>query len=319
MRILKSLFVLLAVAIPVSALGAISADDLPSTSTWYFHIDFEEMRRSEAGKSVFDWLDDEVFEEVLEETGVNLASDAHRLTAYSADGNGMVLVLDGRFSQDTQDKALAAAAAAESLDLLKSGSRSYYFVQGDRHDGHDERGHSDDDEDSDDIEIDGFDDGAYFSFDIDDKFLLTSSKEQMEALLNNRGRISGERSHEGALFILTAERSLVQAGMNTDEFDDDDNGFDSNILRNTRHVALMVADVAGKLAIEAQLVAEEAEMAQSLASIVRGLIALQAFDDDMDPEVSEFLRNTRVDVDDNILKMSVALSPAAVTAALDET
>lgn len=321
MRILKTLFVLLAIAVPVSALGAINADDLPATSTWYFHVDFEEMRDSEAGRTVFDWLDDEVFEEIRDEVGIDLGSDADSLTAFSADGNGMVLVMDGRFSQDTRDKVMAAAAGAESLDLLKSGSRTFYFIQGDRHDDdHDDHdAHGDDsDDDSGNIEIDGFDDGAYFSFAVDDKFLLTSGREQMEALLDNRGRISGQRSTEGALFVLTAERSLIQAGMNTDEFEEGDSDFESNILRNTKHVALMIADVAGKLAIEAQLVAEEAEMAQSIASIVRGLIALQAFDDDMDPEVSEFLRSTRVDVDDNTLKISVAVSPEAVTAALDD-
>ena len=106
--------------------------------------------------------------------------------------------------------------------------------------------------------------------------------------------------------------------MDTNGFDDDDGGFDSNILRNTEQVALMIADVAGKIAIEAQLVTTAPEMAQSLASIVRGLIALQAFSDDMDPDVSAFLKGTRVDVNQNSLKISVALAPEAVRAVLDD-
>ena len=119
--------------------------------------------------------------------------------------------------------------------------------------------------------------------------------------------------------MLTAERSLVQAGLNTDGFDtDDDEGFKSNVMRNTKQVAFMLADVSGKLAIEAQLLASERETAESLASIVRGLIALQIFSDDMDPEVAEFLRGTRVDVNGTLLKVSVALSPASVAAVLDE-
>ena len=80
----------------------------------------------------------------------------------------------------------------------------------------------------------------------------------------------------------------------------------------------MIADVAGKIAIEAQLVATEPEMAQSLASIVRGLIALQAFSDDMDPDISAFLRGTRVDVDNRLLKISVALAPDILAAVLDD-
>jgi hypothetical protein len=110
----------------------------------------------------------------------------------------------------------------------------------------------------------------------------------------------------------------MQAGVNTDMIEPDDDGFQSNILRNTRQIALMIADVAGKIAIEAQLEATAAETAQSLASIVRGLIALQAFSDQMDPKVTQLLQATRVDVQKNTLKISVALSPEAISAALDE-
>ncbi len=59
-------------------------------------------------------------------------------------------------------------------------------------------------------------------------------------------------------------------------------------------------------------------MAQSLASIVRGLIALSAFSDNMEPEIAEFLRSTKVDVVDNMLKVSVTLSPEIVVSALEE-
>jgi hypothetical protein len=151
-----------------------------------------------------------------------------------------------------------------------------------------------------------------------DGLIVAAEKEQLLSMLDNQGKISGARSHSGALFVLTAERSLLQAGVNTDRIEPDDDGFQSNILRNTKQVALMIADVAGKIAIEARLEATAAETAQSLASIVRGLIALQAFSDDMDPKVSQLLQATRVDVQQNTLKISVALSPEAITAALDE-
>jgi hypothetical protein len=141
----------------------------------------------------------------------------------------------------------------------------------------------------------------------------------MKQLLDNGGKVAGQKSHRGALFVLTAEKSLIQAGLNTDGFDDeDDDGFKSNVMRNTKQVAFMIADKAGKLAIEAQLLTSDLETAESLASIVRGLIALQIFSDDMDPEIAEFLRSTRVDVNDTLLKISVALSPESVAAVLDE-
>lgn len=299
----KALAFLLFLLIPVSAAAGIEAGDLPPGSTWYLHIDLEQMRESDVGRGIYEWLDDEVIEEIDEETGISLYHELDSLTAFSVDDDGFILSMQGDISQDTRDKLLALAAMAEDFEQMGSRNRTYYYVRGDN-DGE--------------IRFDGADDAAYFSFAIDDRILVTATEEQMQDLLANRGRISGQGSHDGALFVLTAERSFVQAGMDTESFDHGDNGFDSNIMGNTREVAIMVAEVAGKIAVEAQLITTESDVADSLASIVRGLIALQIFSEDMDPDVAEVLRSTRVDVDGNRLKISVALSPEAVTAALDE-
>jgi hypothetical protein len=163
--------------------------------------------------------------------------------------------------------------------------------------------------------MDSFDDGAFISFAIDKKLLVTSSKAGMQALLAENGKVPGSKGGKGALFVLTAERSFVQAGAQTGDLGNDLD-WDSNILRNTEHAALLIADKAGKIAIEAQLVTTENEMAASLASIVRGLISLQVFNDDMDPQFAKFLQNTSVDVDNNKLTISVALDPDVVVAAI---
>ena len=135
--------------------------------------------------------------------------------------------------------------------------------------------------------------------------------------MDNGGRIVGGGAHKDAIFVLSADKQFAQAGMRTSAFADDDDDWDSNILRNAQQAAVLVADKAGQIAIEVQLVTTEAEMAESLASIVRGLISLQVFNDDMDPEVSSFLQNTSVDVDDTKLTISVALDPEVVVAAID--
>jgi hypothetical protein len=299
-----TLAVLAFAATPVRA--AVDPDGLPADAAWYFHADLDEMRKSPAGASLYDWLEHEVFSDIREESGIDLGKEVDRLTAYSAGEQGAVMVIDGNFSQETRDKALAAAAAAERFETLKSGGRTYYFVRGDgRHDGHN-------------VSIDGVDNEFYFSFDLPKKLVVAAHKDQMQELLDNGGKIAGSRSHNGALFVLTAERSLIQAGMDTQGMDDEDDGFKSNILRNTEQVALMVADVAGKVAVDVQLIAKEKEMAESLASIVRGVLALQAFSEDMDPKVSQLLQGTRVDVDGTRLKISVAMTPEFIAAALDE-
>jgi hypothetical protein len=300
---------LVTLLLPLVAVADVNTDDLPDGASWYFHADLKEMRDSSTGEGLYAWLDDEVFEEIRDESGIDITKEVDRVTAFATQGQGAVMVVDGRFSQQTRDKSLVAAAAAERFDTLKSGGKTYYHVQGDQ------------EIDADKVHMTGIDNEFYFSYAIDNKLVLAAQKEQMESLLGNNGRIPGAGGHKGALFVLTAERSLIQAGIDTKGFydaSDDDGGFESNILRNTQHVAVLVADVAGKLAIEAQLVAAEPEMAQSLASIVRGLIALQAFSEDMDPTISQFLQGTRVDVNDTALKISVALAPEAFVALLDD-
>lgn len=303
MRSIKVILACLLFSFPVVALGGINSDDLPSTSTWYFHADFEEMRSTEGGKGLWVFLDDEVFDDIHDEAGIDLSTEADLITAYATPEAGVVFVLEGDITQETKDKTMAAAASAERFDTLKHKGKTYYYVEGD---------------DDMDVEVDGIDNRGYFSFAVKNKLIAASSREQIQTLLDNGGKITGSQSHDGALFVLTAERSLIQAGMDTEEFEDgdEDGGFKSNIMRNTKHAALMIADVAGQLAIEAQLVTEEAEMAESLASIVRGLIALTAFSDDMDPDVANFLSSTKVDVNDNMLTVSVTVSPEAMITAL---
>jgi hypothetical protein len=296
---------LFALALAPATEAALDESDLPAAATWYFHADLDEMRSSEAGAALYTWLEQELFSEVRKESGVDLGKEVDRVTAWSENGEGAVMIVDGAFSRETRDKALVAAAAADHFETLKAGRKTYYFVRGDGR------------RRSENVNIDGLGDEFYFSFDVRDKLVLATGREEMEAMLANDGRIAGNRSHGGALFILTAERSMIQAGMDTRGIDDEGEGFKSNILRNTRQVALMVAQVADNIAIDVQLLATEAAAAESLASIVRGLIALQAFSAEADPRVSQLLQGTRVDVEDARLKISVALSRELIDRALD--
>jgi len=305
MRSFKVMLACLLFSFPVVAAGGIDRSDLPSTSTWYFHADFQQMRSTDGGKSLWVWLDAEIFDDVRDEAGIDLSTEADYITAYSTPESGAVFVLDGNITQETKDKTMVAAAAANRFETLKHKGKTYYYIEGDGHNH---------------VDIDGVDNQGYFSFDVKNKLIAASNKEQMHVLLDKGGKITGSKSHDGALFVLTAERSLIQAGMDTNSFEDDDedSGFKSNIMRNTKNAALMIADVAGQIAIEAQLVTEEPEMAESLASIVRGLIALTAFSEDMEPEISNFLKSTKVSVSDNMMKVSVTLSPDALVSALDD-
>ena len=310
MRILKLLIVGLLLMMPGFASAAVAPDSVPATSTWYFHADFEEMRTSDAGKHLYGWLQREVFEDVHDDAGIDLDKEADRITAFSDEESGAVVLLEGNISQESKDKLLAVAAGAESLETFEHKGKTFYFAEGE---GHDHDG------DNGDIEINSFENGVYFTFALKDRLLATSTREKMEALLVSDGKLPRRKTTNGTLIVISAEKSLIQAGMKADQVDDDgEGGWQSNILRNTEQVAVLVADVAGKIAVETQLIAKKPEMAESLASIVRGLISLTMFSDDMDPDISEFLQGTSVDVDGSKLKISVAVDPEMLIAALDD-
>lgn len=284
-------------------------DGVPSSATWYFHADFDAMRRGKASRGVYDWLDAEVFSEIRGETGIDFGKEAQSLTAFSGAGTGPVILLDGKISQETKDKVLAMAAIDGELQTFRSSGKSYYFFDGD--------GNDDGDTGNIDIDIDSLEKEAYVSVALKNKILVTNTQDQMKKMLANNGRIESEKKDKNALFVLRAERSLIQAGVKADEMEDEAD-WDSKILRNTKQVALLMADLGEKLGVEAQLVANEPDMANSLASVVRGLIGLAAFNDDMDSDVVEILQSTTVDVAGSVLKLSLSLDPDTVVSALED-
>ena len=88
-------------------------------------------------------------------------------------------------------------------------------------------------------------------------------------------------------------------------------------MRNTEQAALLVADESGMLAIAAQLVSTDANMAEAIGGIVNGLIGLQALNGDLDPEIKSLLRNTKVQVRDRVLEISTVLDPDVVVGVLE--
>ena len=293
--------------VPVAARADLNVADLPDGSTWYVHIDLEQMRSAGASQRLYAWLDDEVFEEVRDEAGIDLDREINQITAYSAAESSPVIVLEGPVSQRSIDRLMDLADDEHDIRRFKTQGMEFFYIDDDG------KGF-----DNGNIDIDGMDEGAYFSFALRDKIIVTPSREQMEALLINNGRVPGSRSHSDALFVLSAERNLVQAGANAERFSSGRDDWDSKLLRNTRQVALLVADSDGRIAIDARLQATEPDMANSLANIARGLIGLASFSDDMEPQVAELLRSTRIDVTDDVLKVSVAVDPDAFVKILED-
>jgi hypothetical protein len=236
------------------------------------------------------------------------------MTAFSLEGSGPVILFEGNFSQETRDKIMTFVAADGDLTPIKASGKTYYHFSGT--DGDEKLNLSDGDIE---IDIDSLEDESWVSLALKNKILITGSEEQMQGLLANNGKIAGRKSHNGALLVLSAEKTLLQAGMNSAAMGDDgDSDWDSNILRNTEQVAFMMAAAADKLALEAKLVTTEPEMAESLASVVRGLVSLMAFSDEMDEEMVAVLQGTTVEASGNSLSISMAIAPDFVVRTLSE-
>ena len=318
MRNLKLLIVGLLLAIP--GLATADTSDIPGASTWYFHIDLEKIRSEEAGKSVYGWMEDEIFAEVKEDVGVDFGKELDRLTAYSLEGQGPVFLFEGNISQETKDLVMTLIAVGGDLQPKKSSGKSYHRLAGKSgEDGEENKAQFNGGNIE--IQLEALEEESWISLALKNKVIVTSSEEQMKNMLGNGGKIAGSRSHKGALLVLTAEKALLQAGMNSSalgEDDDGDSSWDSNILRNTKQVAFLVAVAANKLAIEVELITTEPEMAESLASVVRGLISLVSFNDEMDAEAISVLRSTRVEAKGNSLTLSLAIDPGLLVSTLSD-
>ncbi|MDJ0916873.1 MAG: hypothetical protein QNJ05_03850 [Woeseiaceae bacterium] len=298
MKYLKLLVAL--TLLPVAAVADINIQGVGGVSNWYFQADFEKMRNTEAGKPLYAWMQEEVFDELNRESGIELDKDLEQLIAQSDGNDGVIVVMNGTVRQETRDQIMAIAAI-QNIDLAprKAGRKQYFFIEGDP--------------DSNQGDENPFEDGAFLSFDVKDKVILTSSESQMKSLLDNGGKLKKRNSR--AMIMFSAENTLMEAGIETKPDASED--WDSNIMKNTEEAALLIADAKGKLGVEAQLVSKEPEMAESLASIVRGLISLQVFNEELDPELATLLKETRVDVKDRVLSISIALDPNVVVDSLN--
>ncbi|MDJ0794882.1 MAG: hypothetical protein QNI98_11635 [Woeseiaceae bacterium] len=310
MRFFKILAVLTLLA--VSGAAAADAGSVPGNANWYFHVDLKQMRSGGPGVAMYDWLRDEVMSEIRDDAGIDVEKEVDRVTSYATGDDGAVLIVDGKLSQETRDKIMAFIAAGGDITPLKSKGKTYYHFGGNEELDEDivyEAGNIG-------LQVESLGEESWVSMAVKNKVIITSTEGHMQELLASNGKVKGTRSVDDALMVLTAEKTLVQAGMKSGMLGEGD--WDSNILRNTEQVAFLISAAANKLAFEAKLITTEAEMAESLASVARGLISLVMFDEELEPEVAAALQGTRVEAKGNNLSISVALDPELVVQTLGE-
>jgi len=283
----KSFMVVLALMATLTsgANAAVSANDLPGNTVWYMHADLQAMRDTESGRQIYAWFEDEVIEEVSEELGIDLNKEINAVTAFSDSRNGAVMIIEGPISKATEEKMLEMAMDKTEVVTRQHNGMSYYFM------GDDESAESQGDE-----PFEDFEEASYSSFAIKGKVIIAGREEQLKELLDNKGRIVGGGEFDDALFVISADKSFVQAGGRTDG----------------------LSDVSGMIAVEAQLVSTDPKMAQGIAGIINGLIALQSFSTDIPADVKALIANTKVEVEDNVLSINAVIDPDLVVSILND-
>jgi hypothetical protein len=299
--------------LPLLAYGEVRPGDLPAGTKWYLHADLKQMRESSSGRDLYNWMDDEIFIEIHDEVGIDVSKEADRLTAFSSLDKGTVVVVEGNISKESQDKVLALAAVEAKLDTRDYNGKAYFHVQNSDRAGLPESNDGDGNSAFEDLH-----DEAFFSFAIRNKLIVASGDQQMRAMLDSGGKVAGSPTSGGALFVLTADKTFVQAGLDTGDLSDDEGGWQSNIIRNTEQIALLVSEDTDHIAIEARLVSADPRMAESIGGIITGLISLQAFNSDLDPELQALLQSTKILVDDKVLSISTVISQKTIVKVLKD-
>ncbi len=299
--------------LPLLAYGEVRPGELPAGTKWYLHADLKQMRESSSGRDLYNWMDDEIFIEIHDEVGIDVSKEADRLTAFSSLDKGTVVVVEGNISKESQDKVLALAAVEAKLDTRDYNGKAYFHVQNSDRAGLPESNDGDGNSAFEDLH-----DEAFFSFAIRNKLIVASGDQQMRAMLDSGGKVAGSPTSGGALFVLTADKTFVQAGLDTGDLSDDEGGWQSNIIRNTEQIALLVSEDTDHIAIEARLVSADPRMAESIGGIITGLISLQAFNSDLDPELQALLQSTKILVDDKVLSISTVISQKTIVKVLKD-
>ncbi|MEL6447420.1 MAG: hypothetical protein AAFQ62_05670 [Pseudomonadota bacterium] len=276
------------------AMAGIEDANLPPDTAWYFHVDFKAMRSTSVGQKLYGWLDNEVFDDVREETGFNPNQELDSISAFSDTAGVATMIVQGDVSQDTRDKILAALQAGGDLSTGKASGFEYYEVQN---------------VDLDDAEIGIQSDTLFMSFDRRSAIVVSSTLDGMERGLEARPRKSSGK----ALLVLAADKSLMQAGVDTMALGDGAASWNSGLLREAREVAFVLADTNGDADIQVRVTADDPRTTNSLAAVVRGLIGLQALSGDVDPNVSTLLSSLDISADSAGLTLALRVSPDVLT------
>ncbi|MFK8051570.1 MAG: hypothetical protein AB8F65_01250 [Woeseiaceae bacterium] len=294
---MKYLAISLLLLIAAPGYSEISKTELPADSHWYLHVDLDAMRTSGSGRQLYQWVNEEIFDDVRDDTGFDPDTEVSDITLYSAGTDHATLVVRGDLRQASQDKLIAVLAAKSEFEVEKQGRFNFYRIK-------------DIDIENDELQIDQ--DELFVSFDRKNTWIFSTQMNSLLSVLS--GKQAMAKQDGDALLVLSAKKPSVQAGVDSEGFGE---RFSSGVLRNARQLAFRLSDDSGNADIELRITARDAQTSNALASIVRGLIGLQALSSDVDNEIGPLLNALKVESDAEGLSLRLNIAPESIVEILN--
>lgn len=251
-----------------TALTAQAQPIAAADSAFYIQVNLLEMRQSDAGSQLYDWVDDEIIEEIEDEFGTDLVRSLDGISIFgSGDTQTPVVLLHGFLSEAAQDDITEKVLSEVDEARIETQFGQEFITV-----------HADDMENFN-IDIDGQEfEQLFLAFGDSNQTLITPSKDILDDFLRNNSVFSDALSSD--LIVVQANRSLVQGGLDA-KHDIFKNGpWESQFFKNIEQVGLVIADSGDSFTLRAEAVSSTPAMAEALGNIAKGLLSFKSLADD---------------------------------------
>ncbi len=292
-------------AVAASAVFNATAQPMAAAdSAFYVQINLLEMRQSQAGSQLYDWVEDEVLDDLEDEFGADFITALDGISVFGAgEQQAPVILVHGFLAPDTRDMIIAKLFDENDSAVAQSRhGQTFYAVDADSFE-------------TDSLEINGKDiDNLFLAFGADNQTMITPSEDALDEFLRNGSFFENTLSPE--LIVVQANRPLLQGGLNTKHQVFKHGPWESKFFQNVEQVGLVIADAGDDFEIRAQAVSQTPSMAEALGSIAKGLLSFKALAEEDGDDLS-WLNNLDVSSSDNTTTFQLLIPARQLLDAID--
>jgi len=279
----------------------ISAED----SAFYVAINIEAMRDGSASAPLYNFIDQEILEELRDEFGNDAVNAIDGISIFgTGERQTPVVLLHGDIPQAARDRFVDGLFKnKKDVELLTRHGRNY-FAFGDIQ------------LDWDGVESEGDHDPLLLAFGDRGQTMITPYPEAMSEFLR-KGFVPDVVMAED-LMVLKADRALAQGGLNNRHtvFSGSGGAWESELFKKVDRIGLVLADDAEALRITVEAHSASSELAEALGNIVKGIVSLKALSSEAADKL-KWLDTLQINSDDRITRLDALVPAGALAEILD--